>query len=598
MRLFTGESAREADRKAIVEMGIPSLILMENAGRHVAALAFEAFRPGTVVVICGKGNNGGDGLVAARHLRNWGVDTVAWLVGAKADDLSGDPMMNLQAARGCAVPVFELADASDEDALERLKRDLGRAGLVVDALLGTGFRGELSGTLARVTCLINDSKAPVVGVDIPSGVEAETGRASEGAVRCRLTVTFNGMKAGHVLLPGASLCGDVLAVDISIPPAASAAGGAMEVVCGWEVGESLMGLRRGPSAHKGSAGHVLVVAGSKGFAGAAELAARGALAAGAGLVTLGVPRGLQDVVATKLTEAMTLGLPEGDDGRLGCGAARAILEAASRMKALAMGPGLGQSDEMAEEVRTVVAECPVPMVLDADALNVLSRGQPLVSRRCTELVMTPHPGEMARLLGITTSEVQADRIGAARRLAVMWNAAVVLKGARTVIASAPSSGSPPRVAVCPAGNPGMASGGMGDVLTGILAALLAQTGSAWQAATMGVYLHALAGDIAHFEKKADCPGVLATDVVRLLPRAFLRAARAAREVLSRTGGDAGVHRGEGYGGGNRYQRSSRELAADGERLPGWVRSAGLDWYAERTVTGSLMWQLPLVRRPG
>lgn len=573
------------------------MILMENAGRHVAAVAFEAFRPlGTVVVVCGKGNNGGDGLVAARHLRNWGLDTVAWLVGARADSLSGDAAVNLQAARGCAVPVFELADASDEGASEKLKRDLSRADLIVDALLGTGFRGELSGTLAHVTRLINDSQAPVVGVDIPSGVEVETGRSSDGAVRCRLTVTFNGVKAGHVLLPGASFCGDVLAVDISIPPAASVDGGAMEVVCGWEVGELLTGLRRDPSAHKGNVGHVLVVAGSKGFAGAAELAARGALAAGGGLVTLGVPRGLQDVVATKLTEAMTLGLPEGDDGRLAYGAARAILEAASGMKALAMGPGLGQGGDVAEVVRTVVAECPIPMVLDADALNVLSRGRPLASRRCAQLVMTPHPGEMARLLGIKTSEVQADRIGAARRLAVLWNATVVLKGARTVIASASPSGSSPRVAVCPAGNPGMASGGMGDVLTGILAALLAQTGSAWQAATMGVYLHALAGDIAHFEKKPDCPGVLATDVVRLLPRAFLRAARAAREVISPAGGGAGVDRGDGYRD-RRAGRSSRGLAAGAGRLPGCIRSAGLDWYAERTVTGNLMWQLPLVRRP-
>lgn len=556
MRLFTARDSALADARAVEEHRVPSLVLMENAGRHVAAVAAEAFRPlSSVVVLCGKGNNGGDGFVAARHLVNWGIDVQAWIVGSKAGALTGDARANFEAAAGCGVRVKEFSEDQE------LAGALSSADLVIDALLGTGFKGRMTGALASASRLVNGSGRRVLCVDVPSGVEADTGKADEHAVRCRVTVTFDTMKVCHVQLPGARYCGDVLAVDISIPPGASPGERErMDIICGWEVGRALEAMRRDPAAHKGTAGHVILACGSRGYAGAAVMTARGALRAGAGLVTLAVPAGIQDVVASKLDEAITLGLPD-EGGMVAPGAAEMIRGASSAARALALGPGLGRGLGVKEFVTEAVEASTIPTVVDADALNALSETGP-PGKNLGHFIMTPHPGEAARLLGSSVREVQADRLGAALKISATWGGAtVILKGARTVVARA---GPAPRVAVCPVGNPGMASGGMGDVLTGVVAALAAQCGSVWNACVTGSYLHGLAGDMALLEVRG--PGILARDLVKRLGEAFGLCARAAEAKREGSGGD----------------------------LPGCIGEYGMRLYGESTATGRLMWQLALM----
>jgi ADP-dependent NAD(P)H-hydrate dehydratase / NAD(P)H-hydrate epimerase len=400
-----------------------------------------------------------------------------------------------------------LIDDASFDA-DGLARRLARASVVVDALLGTGLNAPVTGTMAGVVEAINGCAKPVFAVDLPSGLSADTGRALGVAVQAACTATFAFAKTGQVVEPGRSACGRLEIVDIGIPDAAvEAVGPRTHVLDAAGVGALLP--RRAPETHKGTTGHVLVIAGSRGKSGAALLCAGAAARTGAGLTTLAAPAALQAVIEGHVREAMTDTLPDGPGGTAALGDGADVERLLRHRASVVCGPGLGLNDATRALVAQVVAGCEAPLVLDADGLNAVADTTALRDRR-EPTVVTPHPGEMARLLAVDTKTVQADRIGVARRLAARDAIVVVLKGAGTVIA-APDG----RTALCPTGNPGMASGGMGDVLAGVIGALLAQGLSAFDAACFGAYAHGAAADAVAARRGQ--VGLLAGDVLDAMP---------------------------------------------------------------------------------
>lgn len=511
MRIVTAQEMREIDQKTIRDYGIPGLVLMENAGLAVCRVIEEllnGLEGKTVLLICGKGNNGGDGFVAARQLYNRGA-RVRLLLAAAPETLDGEARVNYDIWTKMGRKVYRL---QDRNALQVLQLALMQADIVVDALFGTGFHGAVKDKPKRLIETVNESGRMVVAVDVPSGVEADTGAVRGAAVRADHTVTFGLPKLGLLLEPGAGFAGRLHVADISIPDEASAHIRRRLItpqqVRGW--------LQRRPrGAHKGDFGHVLVIGGSRGMIGAACLTARAALRAGAGLVTLAVPRSLQDVAAAVVSEAMTAGLAETVDGTVSHHARDHIVELLKKATALALGPGLSTHPETVEMVRQVLTVLDVPCVLDADGLNALAASGPermLPLASGVPLVLTPHPGEMARLVGGTVEQVTADRIGTAEQAAGAWGCTVVLKGRPTVVAG------DDQAYLNTTGNPGMATGGSGDALTGITAALLAQGYAPARAAAAAVYLHGLAGD--HAADKKGETGLVAGDITHCLPRAF------------------------------------------------------------------------------
>ena len=501
MRLVGSAEMREIDRTAIEGLGIPGLALMERAGRAVAEAASAlAAAHGRVVVVCGGGNNGGDGYVAARLLREAGraVQVVALV---PAERLAGDARAAREAAERARVTID---DRGGPDAVQA-----GPGDVVVDALLGTGLTRPPEGSFAAAIGRINQARAGgarVLAVDVPSGLSADTGRPLGACVQADRTVTFAFLKRGLVLFPGAEVAGAVEVADIGIPPlAAERVPAGCELVAEEEV-RALVPVRR-PDAHKGDAGRVLVVAGSPGKTGAAHLSLLGALRGGAGLVTLAAREPVLPFALAGLPEAMSERLPAG--GSLGRGDLEALLAAARGKDAVVIGPGIPRGPETAEVLVALLERTGLPAVLDADALNALAESRSLLGRLPPRLVLTPHPGEMARLAGATVAEVQADRIGVAASRAREWSAVVVLKGARTVVA-APDA--PP--AVIPTGNPGMASGGTGDVLAGLIGALLAGGLSPFDAARAGAWVHGRAGDLA--ARSSGQRGLLAGDLGRAI----------------------------------------------------------------------------------
>lgn len=517
MNLLTAAQMREYDRRAIEEIGLPGALLMENAGRAAAAALQRSFGdcfPGPLLVLAGKGNNGGDGYVVARTLlaAGWQVRT---LVLANADAIAADAALHLQLLQRCGGAV---AFAASEQEFNLL---LGQydARLIVDALLGTGLTSEVQGLYARAIDWINGSNIPVLALDIPSGVDASHGRILGRAVQASATVSFASAKLGQVLYPGAGCCGRLEVVDIGLPPAAPLPAGERHTLVDAKVAAALLPPR--PAAgHKGTFGHLLVVGGCRGKSGALALSAAGGLRSGAGLVTAAGPASLQPVLAQQLLEAMTEPLAE-VDGHLSLQALLALQQLWQDKAALALGPGLGQSEEARALARRLVVDCPLPLVLDADGLNALGP-EPglLLERAALETVLTPHPGEMSRLCGLTIAEIEADRVAIARSFARRYQVVLVLKGARSLIATPQGE-----IFVNASGNPGLASGGTGDVLTGLIAGLLAQGMAAADAAVLGVYLHGLAAE--RLSRQQGVAGLAASDLARELP--------AARHELSQQG---------------------------------------------------------------
>ena len=509
---------RGIDRWAIERQGVASLELMERAGAGVARALERVAPDGPVTVVCGKGNNGGDGLVAARLLRESARRVTVVCVAAPAE-LTGDARANLERLPG--EPPVRLSGAtwtaegrdgaeSDEQgdggavALEEL---FGEQAAVLDALLGTGFAGEPRGAVADAIAAVNGVSAPVVSVDVPSGVDASSGVVRGVAVHAAMTVTFHAAKPGLWIRPGKAHAGEVHTLDIGIPR-----GAPTEASVGLITPAVLAQLpRRGPSSTKFVSGHVLVAGGSRGLTGAPRMAAEASMRAGAGYVTACVPASLQDILASAgPPELMTRGLPD-EDGALIAAAVAAVEDLGARGGALALGPGLGRSEGAFAFARALAREAGVAMVLDADGLNAHAGRLGELAGRGAPTVLTPHAGELGRLLELDSSEIERERLHHVRTAAAQAAAVVVLKGDDTLIAEPDGT-----VAVSPGASPALATAGTGDVLTGVIAAALAQGLDAFTAAAAGVWLHAEAGREAA-RRLGACEGVVASDVIAALP---------------------------------------------------------------------------------
>ena len=492
MRVLNSSQMREADKRTIEDIGIPSLVLMENAGRQAVA-AMEAMYTDLldrhVGVLCGRGNNGGDGFVVARTLVQRGVDVAVFLLGGVAD-VRGDARANLEILGRLGVTVVEI---SDSQAWELHFSEVSDCTLIVDAIFGTGLKSPVSGLIESVIADVNASGIPVVAIDLPSGLSADSPKPIGPSIEATLTVTLAAPKLPLVLPPGETHAGDIVIADIGIPVEVIEAveGPRVDLLTRTTMREIVS--PRAPDSHKGDYGRVLIVAGSRGKSGAAHLAAVGALRSGAGLVTVATPASIQPVVAAMGAEYMTEALLDGEDG-LSLENVDRLMEMARDV--VAIGPGLGQARGTRDCIRQLVDRATAPLVIDADGLNAFS-GQPdgLSGRDGRDVIITPHPGEMARLVGMSTDEVQASRLEIARNFASAHHVYVVLKGHRTIIATPDE-----KVFINPTGNPGMATGGTGDVLTGMIAAWLAQLLDAEAACKIAVYLHGMAGDLAEADE--------------------------------------------------------------------------------------------------
>jgi NAD(P)H-hydrate epimerase len=498
--VLTAEQMRAVDRAATADFGVPTLLLMENAGRGVAEVVARELGGRVagrrVRVVCGAGSNGGDGFVVARHLALAGADVRVLLAAPreKIEGAGGDAAIMLRALDALGV-VAVMAGAAWADAGD-WGEPLAGADAIVDALFGTGLRSgtagvpaaEVTGVPAAAIAAMNAAAGLKIAVDIPSGVEADTGRICGVAFRAGVTATMGAPKLGFVVDADAP-AGRVEVVSLGVPirPPASLGPYCHAV----DVEATLAGVpRRGPSGHKGTAGHLLIVAGSAGKTGAAWLSARAAMRAGVGLCTVASTAAGQAALDAKAIEIMTARYSDGDDADASSAARLNAL--AAPMRALAIGPGIPTGPGMRALVEEMVAKLPLPMVVDADALNLLApHAARALSAAAAPRVLTPHPGEMARLLGIPTAEVQRTRVASARKLAAGTRAIVVLKGARTLIARPDGT-----VFINPTANPALGTAGAGDVLTGVVGALLAQGMDAFEAARLGVLVHGLAGDRA------------------------------------------------------------------------------------------------------
>ena len=512
LKIVRGAAMAAIDRTAIEGRGIPGLTLMESAGYGVAERLLASYPPDWLhqaVILCGKGSNGGDGFVVARCLAQAGHAPLVALMG-RADELKGDARINYERAARLGIHIFECNSAGDLDThLASLPTRL-----YVDALLGTGSQGAPRGMIAEAIHFLNTRVgcAAIAAIDIPSGVDADTGAVEGVAVRADVVYTMGLPKVGHVLPPGLDYGRSLEVLDIGFP---------LDLLLGAESeAELLSPFRVNPwlparalSAHKGSEGHLLLIAGSRGMTGAALMSARSSVLAGAGLVTAVCPRSLLPIYAQGVWEMLTLPVAETDQGSIAESAFDSISESLPRCTAVVLGPGMGRHPSTTALVRRVVEEVELPLLLDGDGLSAVT--PELLARRPFPWVATPHPGEMARLFQVTSREVQSDRWGYARRLSENTSGVVVLKGPKTVIAVRGET-----LFVNPTGNPAMASGGMGDVLAGLIGAFLARRMEPGRAAAVGVYLHGLAADLLVWDSGAEA--VSATQVLSFIPNAVHR----------------------------------------------------------------------------
>jgi len=517
LRIVTSEEMRKLDSSAIKNYGIPGIVLMENAGLQVlnkiTSILQGQIAGKRIAVICGKGNNGGDGMVAARHLMNMGADVKLFLL-ARPDEIKGDAGVNLIILQRMNAKIYLLLNEKD---LHRLEISLIYSHLVIDAIYGTGFKGNTNDMVSKLISMVNDNKRTVISVDLPSGMEADTGKVFRECIKANYTVTFGLPKLGMFLEPACRFVGELTIADISLPrKLVEDATLPRQLITGDWVRSKI--IKREPEAHKGDFGHVLLLGGSPGMTGALCLAALGAIRTGAGLVTAGVPRSLNPILEQKLTEVMTKPLPESDKGYIGRDALETILEMAVKADVVAIGPGMGVSPEGEVLLTELLPRLNKPVVIDADGLNLLSKivaaDKKFAAKLPKDTVLTPHPGEMARLLQVSTEEVQKERIKIAENFAASWGITLVLKGAKTIVACPDG-----RTYLNTTGNPGMATGGTGDVLTGMIAGLMGQKYDCRTAAALGVFLHGLAAD------KAVCItgeySLTAGDIIDYLPASIL-----------------------------------------------------------------------------
>jgi len=507
MRILNAAQMREADRFTIEEIGIPSLVLMENAGRQVVAAmeaAYEAQLEGRVAVLCGRGNNGGDGFVVARTLLQRGIDTAVFVIAPLAS-VRGDARTNLEILGRLGVTVVEIAD---EQSWELHFSEISQCTLIVDAMFGTGLKDGLSGMLETVVADVNASDIPIVAIDLPSGLSSDTPHLVGDCIDASMTVTLAAPKLPLILPPGEAHSGEVVIADVGIPYEVieGLEGPHIELLTPEQMRSTI--TPRAADSHKGDFGRVLVIAGSRGKTGAAHLAAMGALRSGAGLVTVATPESCLPIVASMAPDYMTEPLPETGEGSVAAAALDGVLDFTQDV--IVCGPGLGRTDDVRGFVQGLVDKATVPLVLDADAITMFAEDPgSLVGREERDVIITPHPGEMARLIGATIEDVQANRIEVASDFATTHRVYVVLKGHRTLIATPEG-----RVFINPTGNPGMATGGTGDVLAGMIGASVAQLLDAEAACRFAVFLHGAAGDIA--ESAEGQISMTATDLLAVI----------------------------------------------------------------------------------
>ena len=490
--LYEAGEMRSVDAWAIEEQGVPSLELMERAGLGLARVTAAAARPGPIRILVGKGNNGGDGLVAARLLRGEGREVDVLAVG-DLDELSGDPRANLERLPGAGPAPFD-------------PQALAGSGVVVDALLGTGVTGAPREPAAGAIAALNEQDAPVVACDVPSGVDASSGEVAGEAVRADATATFHGSKVGLHVLPGALCAGAVEVVEIGVPrgsPAPVAAG---------LISERVLELypHRTREGSKFTSGTVVVAGGGRGLTGAPAMAALAAQRAGAGYVQAAVPASAEQALSLRLLEAMTRALPESEDGMHVPGGVDDALEMAERAGAVVLGPGLGRSDGARRFARDLAERVPTPLLVDADGLNAHAGAIDALAGRSSPTVLTPHSGELGRLLERDSADIDSARLESARVAAERSGAVVVLKGDDTIVAAPEGP-----VAISPGGTPALATAGTGDVLSGLIGALLAKGLGAFEAAALGVLAHVRAGQVAAARHGAD--HTVAGDVIAALP---------------------------------------------------------------------------------
>ena len=512
MYIVTASQMQELDRRTIRETGVPGNVLMERAGNGVVSTLEKvegSLHDRTVSIFCGKGNNGGDGFVVARLLRQKRCKVHVCLL-AKPQDLNGDAKTMYQRY----IKLGNTAEVLTCPSQEKIQKILGQSDLVVDALLGTGISSTVKDEYAATINTINASGLLTIAVDIPSGIQTDTGAILGTAIRAKFTITFGYPKLGLFLGPAIDHVGEIHQVAIGIPD---------EHIENMPISTTLITANeikrilpdRKPSSHKGTYGHTGIIAGSLGKTGAAALAALAALRVGTGLATIATPQSVNASLESKTLEAMTLPMPETSEKTLSLSALPLLQTFAQTHQALGLGPGLTTHPETMEMLQALISKIQRPCVIDADALNALA-GKTDILRNCHSIpVLTPHPGEMARLIGnVSAQHINAHRLTVAQEFAQQYACILVLKGARTIVAEPDG-----QAAICPTGNPGMATAGMGDVLTGMIAGLLAQGIPPGLAAKAGVFLHGLAGDLGMHELGQ--ASLMASDVLDFIPQAIL-----------------------------------------------------------------------------
>ncbi len=529
MKLVTPRQMNIIDACTINDYGIPGILLMENAAAVVVPEAVSMIGSGRgkkIVILAGRGNNGGDAFAVVRLLHSRGYDVKVYLTGVKKG-ISGDALINLSILERLGIGVEELTDEAlgdgelkdgvltdreriDETKLDCLRNEMEQSCLIIDGIFGTGLSREVDGLARLVIDAANKSGKPILAIDIPSGVDGTNGSVKGSCIRADATVTFCLPKTGLVQNPGCEYTGRLITANIGIPRCVIEKQEILTELMDEERVRELVPTRIANS-NKGDYGRVMLVTGSTGMTGSGCLASMAALRSGAGLVYAGVPRSLMHIYGAALTEPIMLPLEDGGSGCLAVECGEQILEHMKRMDVAAIGPGLTVSASITRLIEKIISESTIPLVLDADALNAISGNTSILKKLSVDAIVTPHPGEMSRLTGLHINDIQSDRIGTARNFAEEFGVTVVLKGSRTVTALPDG-----RVFINPTGNAGMASAGTGDVLTGIIAGLLAQGAGTEDAAAAGVFLHGLAGDAAAAEMGMH--GMVAGDVIKYLPQ--------------------------------------------------------------------------------
>lgn len=514
MKLALSAEMKKIGDHATHKYGIPGIVIMENAGKVVVD---EVIKMGEryqhILVVCGTGNNGGNGFVIARHLLNLYKDITVVVVGSERN-IEGDALENLDILRKLATPIEYVSDLSHLGALEKRVRENE---MVIDALIGIGIHGDVAPLQEGVIKCINEFSKYTLSVDIPSGINGSTGEVMKSAIQADKTVALVLPKIGNVLFPGSDYNGELLIKGIGIPDQIIE-----EIQLKYKIlsEDEIVGKipKRRPNTHKGDYGKANVIAGSQGLTGAAILTCRAALRTGLGLLKLYIPESLNLLITTSVPEVVTIPLQEMRKGTIGLNHINRIIEDTEHATVLAIGPGCGNTTELAEMVRRILLEVDKPVVIDADGLNALARNISWLGNKKAQVVLTPHPGEMARLTGLTPAEINRHPIEVARDFATKWQVVVVLKGSRTIIATPEGL-----VYVNVNGNPGMATAGTGDILTGMITGFIAQGLTPIDAVLVGVYLHGLSGDLMA-EMKGE-RGLLASDIVEGMTYAFKQLAR-------------------------------------------------------------------------